>query len=103
MQIPLQITIRDMAHSEALESAIRDKAAKLEQFNSRIMSCHVTAEQPHKHKTRGNPFTVRIDLKVPGKEIVVNRDHDEDIYVALRDAFDVARRQIEDHARRQQP
>jgi ribosome-associated translation inhibitor RaiA len=46
---------------------------------------------------------VRIDLKVPGKEIVVNRDHDEDIYVALRDAFDVARRQLEDHARRQQP
>jgi ribosome-associated translation inhibitor RaiA len=42
---------------------------------------------------------VRIDVTVPGREIVINHDHDEDVYVALRDAFDAARRQLEDYAR----
>ena len=45
-------------------------------------------------------FNVRVDIGVPGSEIVVNRDQHEDVYVALRDAFDAARRQLEDHGRR---
>ena len=55
---------------------------------------------PHKHHHQGKHFNVRIDIGVPGSEIVVNRDHDEDVYVALRDAFDAAKRQIEDYARK---
>lgn len=43
---------------------------------------------------------MRIDIGVPGSEIVVNRDRHEDIYVALRDAFDAARRQLDDYSRR---
>ena len=100
MQLPLQITIRDIDQSEALETHIRDKAKKLDEFFDRIMSCRVVVEVPHKHHHQGKHFNVRIDIGVPGSEIVVNRDHAEDVYVALRDAFDAARRQLEDYARK---
>jgi ribosomal subunit interface protein len=100
MQIPLQITIRDIDHSEALETHIRDKVKKLDEFFNHIMSCRVVVEVPHKHHHQGKQFNVRIDIGVPGSEIVVNRDHAEDVYVALRDAFDAAKRKIEDHARK---
>lgn len=100
MQIPLQITIRDVPHSEALETHIRDKANKLDEFFDHIMSCRVVVELPHKHHSQGKQFNVRLDIGVPGSEIVVNRDHAEDIYVALRDAFDAAKRQLEDYVRK---
>jgi ribosomal subunit interface protein len=97
MQTPLQITVRGMEHSEALEKHIRDKADKLEEFFDRIMSCRVVVEVPHRHHQQGKQFNVRIDIGVPGSEIVVNRDHAEDVYVALRDGFDAAKRQIEEY------
>jgi ribosomal subunit interface protein len=100
MQIPMQITIRDMENSEALETHIRQKAQKLDEFFNRIMSCRVVVEMPHKHQHQGKQFNVRIDIGVPGNEIVVNRDHSEDVYIALRDAFDAAKRQLEDYARK---
>lgn len=100
MQIPMQMTIRDMEHSEALETHIREKAKKLDEFFNHIMSCRVVVEMPHKHHHQGKQFNVRIDIGVPGNEIVVNRDHSEDVYVALRDAFDAAKRQLEDYARK---
>ena len=97
MQIPLQITICGIAPSEALESRIRSKAEKLEEFFDHITSCRVTVEEPHKHHHQGKQYNVRIDISVPGHEIVVNRDHHEDVYVALRDAFNAAKRQLEDY------
>lgn len=100
MRIPLQITIRGIEHSEALETHIRDKANKLDEFFDRIMSCRVVVDVPHKHHHQGKQFNVRIDIGVPGSEIAVNRDHAEDVYVALRDAFDAAKRQLEDYARK---
>jgi len=100
MQIPMQITIRDIEHSEALETHIREKAKKLDEFFNHIMSCRVVVEMPHKHHHQGKQYNVRIDIGVPGNEIVVNRDHSEDVYIALRDAFDAAKRQLEDYARK---
>jgi ribosomal subunit interface protein len=99
MQLPVQITYRGMPSSAAIEDAVRDRVAKLEQFHPRIMSCRVVIEQPGKHKRQGKEFVVHVDLKVPGGEVAVNRDHHEDVYVALRDAFDAARRKLEDYAR----
>jgi len=101
MKLPLQITVRDIPQSDALEAAIREKAEKLDLFYPHIMGCRVVVEMPAKHKHKGKEFTVRIDLTVPGSEIVINRDHHVDVYVALRDAFDVAKRQLEDYGRRQ--
>jgi len=100
MQVPLQITIRGIEHSDALEKHIRDRADRLDEFFERITSCRVVVEVPHKHHHQGKEFNVRLDIGVPGSEIVVNHDHAEDVYVALRDAFDAADRRIEDYARK---
>ncbi len=99
MQTPIQITFHDVPRSDALEAHIRQKAEKLEEFHSRIISCRVTVEELRKHHQQGRQFRVRVDLRVPGKEIVANRDHHEDVYVALRDAFDAVKRQLEEVAR----
>lgn len=101
MKLQLQITTRDIPHSEALENHIRQKAEKLETFYPQIMGCRIVVEVPHKHKHQGNLFNVRLDITVPGKELVVTREPNEDVYVALRDAFDAAKRQLEDYGRRQ--
>lgn len=104
MQIPLQITFRDMEPSDAVEKAVREKAEKLEQF-TRIMSCRVVVEMINKHQHKGTLYHVSADISVPGGEIVASRDRGinhahEDIYVAIRDCFDAARRQLQDHHRK---
>jgi len=101
MQLPLQITFRNIPASEAVETRIRAKAAKLEEFHPRITSCHVVVEELDRHRHQGKQFTVRLDIRVPGHEVVIDRDHHEDIYVALRDAFNAAGRKLEDVARAQ--
>jgi len=101
MQRPVQITFHEIDHSSALETHIREKASKLEEFYPRLVGCHVVVEMPHKHHAQGNLFNVRIELLVPGRQLVVNRDLSQDVYVALRDAFDAAGRQLEEHARKE--
>ena len=102
MQLPVQITLREMAPSEALDTRIRAKAAKLAEFHSNITSCRVTVEESGKHHRQGRHFKVNVDVRVPGREFVANHDHDEDIYIALREAFAAVRRQIDEHVRVQQ-
>jgi cold shock CspA family protein len=94
------MTVRDLSLSEAATAEIRAKAADLETYYDSIISCRVVVEGPVRHHHTG-PFTVRIDLSVPGAELVVDRHADKDLYVAIRDAFDAARRRLEDYARRQ--
>ncbi|MFA6313050.1 MAG: HPF/RaiA family ribosome-associated protein [Sterolibacterium sp.] len=100
MQLPVQVTFRDFPHSEAVEAVIRDKAGRLERFSEHITSCRVTAGMIQKHKHQGKLFNIRVDLCLPGTEICVNRDKAEDIYIAIRDAFDVVKRKVEEHVRR---
>ena len=99
MKIPLQITFRHFPTSDALEARIREKAAKLERFFPNIMSCHVVVEEQRRHQHQGRLFNVSIDLRIPGHELVVNMERDEDAFVAVRDAFRDARRQLEEGAR----
>ncbi len=129
MEIPLQVTFRNMPPSKAIEANVRERAAKLDSFYDRIMSCRVTVEAPHRHHHKGKAYQVRIDLTVPGGELVINRapkrldaakprlsappDKDlaeshepskhgahEDIYVTIRDAFNAAGRKLQDYARK---
>jgi ribosomal subunit interface protein len=102
MQIPLQITSRSFPLTEPIEAAIREKVTKLTQFYDRIVSCHVTLDTIATRHQQGQLYQVQIELKVPGKEIVVSRNPDqdhahEDLYVALRDAFNAAKRQLQDY------
>lgn len=95
-----QVTIRDIPASTNLDSLIRKHIEKLNRFYDRISSCRVVVEFSQKHKHQGKLFNVRIDLTVPGKELVVTRKVDQDIYVALRDAFKAIERQLEEHSRK---
>jgi ribosomal subunit interface protein len=101
MKIPLQVSFHGVEHSDALYNAIRDKLDKLERYYDRIVSCRVVLELDARRKQHGKQLTLRIQLKVPGSEIAVTREHGEEIQVALREAFDAARRQLEDYAREQ--
>jgi ribosomal subunit interface protein len=97
MQLTPQIALRNISLSKAIEANISKHVAKLDEFYDRITNCRVTIEVPHRHHHQGNLYHIRIDLTVPGGELVVKRDPPEhqaheDIYVAIRDAFDSAER-----------
>ena len=88
-----------------LETLIQiNPPSELERFSDRITGCRVTVEKEHRHHHKGNLFRVRIEIDAPGKELAVThsgpRDHaHEDVYVAIRDAFNAAVRRLEDHVR----
>ena len=104
MEIPLQVTWRNIDKSDAVDADIREKAEKLNEFHDHIMSCRVVVEASHKHHHKGNLYRLRINIRVPDRELVVTRDPGdehahEDIYVTVRDAFDAMRKQLQHHAR----
>ncbi|MGZ5091090.1 MAG: HPF/RaiA family ribosome-associated protein [Burkholderiales bacterium] len=104
MQLPLQITFHGMDYSEAVAEKVRGRAQKLEKYFNGIVSCRVAIERPHHHHGTGNQYRVRVEVGVPGEKLVANREPDPhhaytDVYVAIRDAFDAVRRQLEDYGR----
>jgi cold shock CspA family protein/ribosome-associated translation inhibitor RaiA len=106
MQIEPKITFRNMGPSKFVEDAVREHIRRLERVYPRLTSCRVAIELPHRHHRQGSHFRVRIDMTVPGAELVAARfppqhaSH-EDPHVALRDAFLKARRELLDWSRRQ--
>lgn len=105
VQIPLEIDYGNIGPTPALTDAIRRHAAKLERFHERVTGCRVSIETPHRHHHQGKPIKIHIRLTVPGSEINVSHESGtaahQDPQAAIRDAFDAARRQLEDYARRQ--
>lgn len=98
MVFPLHIQFRNIPASEAIEADIRKRAEKLQQFSDRISRCDVTVETAGKHQQQGRLYEVRIDMTLPGTEIALNRTHpNEDVYVAIRDAFDAAAKKLQEH------
>lgn len=123
MILPLQITFRNMSRSSAAEDLIREKAASIEKYCDQIVGCRVMVEQPHRHHRDGPHYHVRIDLTLRGEEIVVNREPSlhsgqqaieseectkceelevpsKHFEVAVKEAFDTARRLLQDYVRR---
>jgi len=99
---PVQVVFHGVERSDAVEERICDKVAKLERLHPRVTGCRVTLGLPHNRQQHGKRFDVHVELALPGKELIVNRAlGQEDMYAALRDAFDAARRQLDDHARAQ--
>ena len=101
MHYPVEIVLRGVPHSGALERYIGKEADKLGRICSLILTCHVAAEALHRPQRQGAQFAVRLDITLPGTEVVVNREHDEDVYFAVSDAFQAAGLQLKDHMRRQ--
>jgi ribosome-associated translation inhibitor RaiA len=106
MLLPVQVTFRHMEPSPAVEARARELAARLERFYDAITSCRIVIDTPPAHRHKGGPFSVRIDVTVPGGELFATSEHEPegphvDAYVAMRDAFDDMRRQLEDYGRKQ--
>lgn len=123
--IPTQVTFHGLKHSDELEADVRDRVRWLEQFYDGVVRCRVLLEVPHRHRRGGRHFHVRIELTVPGgTPLVISHEpslhagikgleeathHKESeieavrryAAVAIKDAFDVARRRLEDFAREQ--
>lgn len=105
MKLPLEITFRNVKRTSEIEERIRSKAAKLDRFFDRITGCRVVVEAPHQHHNKGNAYQVRIELSVPGQELIVNHDktkpEHEELAIALRDSFAAAQRMLQTHAQKQ--
>ena len=100
MQRPFKIKSRDFVLPDAVEREIREKAAALNTYYDRVGGCEVTVEAPTiAHHRKGGPFVVRIRLSVPGTELVTDHQAKEELSQAIREAFDAARRQLEDYVR----
>jgi len=123
MILQLQITFRNVASSEEVKGWIQEEASKLDEFYDRIIGCRVLVELPSRHRKSGNLYHVRVDLTVPGGEVVVKRQPNrrwlpgrvrreatkrleirvphKDLRQAINDAFSATRRQLQDYSRRQ--
>ncbi|MFQ5742185.1 MAG: HPF/RaiA family ribosome-associated protein [Acidobacteriota bacterium] len=99
MELPLDITAREISLNERQDALIRQKAVGLEKFYGNITGCRVVIEGPGGRHRTGGPFKVRISLAVPGDELVVDRRVQEDIDTAIRKAFETMKRKLQDYAR----
>jgi ribosomal subunit interface protein len=109
MQVPLQIAFQNLVCSEAIKELIEERVAWLERYFDRIIGCRVVVQEPHRRHRQGNLCQVRIDLTVPGAELVVNyeppgdperRARHSDLDTTIRQAFDTLRRKLEEYVRR---
>lgn len=106
MDIPLEIVFEQIEPSDFIRARIEGEMAKLEEFFGHIISGRVVVDAPPRHGRKGGLFEVRIQLHLPaGKQVVVGGGRDrnhahEDVYVAIRDSFAAARRQLQDIARK---
>jgi phage terminase large subunit GpA-like protein len=103
MQIPLDLTFRDMPPSESVTTAIHHWLDRLGHVEERIQHCTVVVERPHHSQRHGQPFHVRVEVAVPDHVVTIARDPGvdsahENVYAAVADAFRAARRQLVDHA-----
>lgn len=104
MKVPLQVTFRHTDRSDSVEARIRERAEKLDRIFNQIVTGRVVVDLPAQRHRKGKVFLVRIDITVPGKELVVNRDPllnhaHEDVYVAVEDAFDAMERILKEYSR----
>lgn len=105
MQLPLQVIFRNCPQSSSILELVEKKAKNLEHYFPRIIGCRVVIEVPHQHQHKGNLYRVFVDLTLPGNEIIVGRNptlHEahQDVFVAIRDSFRAARRQLQDRVRK---
>ncbi|MCU0805655.1 MAG: HPF/RaiA family ribosome-associated protein [Burkholderiales bacterium] len=88
-----------MEHSDALDAVIRERAGRMAESYPDLLSCRVVVEEERLHQRQGHLYGVRLDLHLPGREFAVTRDKNEDPFVAVRDAFDAAKRKLDDELR----
>jgi ribosomal subunit interface protein len=101
MKLPLDISARDVRVNEQIEELIRDKASKLDRIYDQLIGCRVKIDKPHRSQRNGMTYNVSIDLTVPGGEVIVKRESDQDLRVAIVNSFETAQRRLKEYAERQ--
>jgi ribosomal subunit interface protein len=101
MKLPLEISARNVKLSSETENLIREKATKLDHLYDKIIGCRVKVDMPHRSQRSGLAYNVRIDITIPGGEVVVKREPDQDLHAAIVSSFDTAQRQLKEYAMKQ--
>lgn len=105
MQFPPEIAFRGFEPDQWLKDSVQAEIEKLDDHFDRIVGCRVMVELPHRSREDGNSYHVRIELSVPGRNLVVNRStkarerERETQMTAVDEAFDAITRRLEDYAR----
>ncbi|HYB53243.1 MAG TPA: HPF/RaiA family ribosome-associated protein [Thermoanaerobaculia bacterium] len=100
MSFPLHTQFLEMSPPEALEERIHHRFSTLERFSKRIQRCRVWVEKSAGHHRRTPLYEVQVRLTMPGDEIVVaDQPGEDDLYMAIRNAFDATRRKLQDYGR----
>lgn len=94
-----QVVFHNIDQSAALTENVNKRIDKLRRFSPDIIGGRVVLDSPHNNHHKGKVFSVTVEIHTTGKEVIVRQgQHDrpahEDIYVAVRDAFNVAERQL---------
>lgn len=94
-----QVLFRGIEHSQAVEDAVHKRMEKLSRYSDKIQSMKVILEAPHNNHYKGRVYHVGVEALIPNHDIVVAHDHHdrhahEDIYVAIRDAFNAVERRL---------
>jgi len=100
VKLPVQVTFRQVDESESLKRLILNESENLNRFFPRIMGCRVLVEKPHRHHHKGSPYHVRVQLAIPGHDIIAGGDTKQipsysNPYVAIRNTFRDARRRLQ--------
>ena len=121
MTTPLTVTFPRTKASPWLEAEIEKRFERLKVLFADIVSCRVVVDIPHRHHQRGNRFSIRIELGVPGEDLAITRDSNlhgvakdldeaaltkrfdveatrRDVRVVLTDAFDAAKTRLKHYA-----
>ncbi|AOI99807.1 HPF/RaiA family ribosome-associated protein [Burkholderia sp. LA-2-3-30-S1-D2] len=101
MKPPYELVFQGMPRSDALEAEAARHVSKLDRFRQDISHCRVNVVLDEKRDHQGKPFNIRIEITIPGHQLVSSKEHDEDVYVALRNAFSNVTRMLEDTGRKQ--
>lgn len=101
MKLPLEISARDVRLNGEIEELIKEKATKLDKLYPQIIGCRVKVDMPHRSQRSGMTYNVRIDITVPGGELVIKREPDEDLHVAIVNSFETAQRRIKEYSNKQ--
>ncbi len=104
LAVEADVSFRNMEPSDAVEERVRERLQWLTRYTKRITAARVRIEAPHRNHAKGKIYHVRVALTLPGRpDVVVSHEPEanhahEDIYIAIRDAFDAVRRQLSETA-----
>src|SRR5262245_48549211 len=99
MLLSLELRQKDVTLPPAMADEVMERARRLERHVDRITRCRVTIEGSGKHHRQGW-YSVKIDLLVPGTEIVIHKQEALNLDLALKKAFEAAERRLEDRQSR---